>query len=684
MGKQSFHHAKCRSITQAWFDYINDEISNQMLNWNNIVPSKDFGFLPTIEYLNVELKGYDFIEGNKKPKFSIDEESAIELLQGAGIYESKFQSIRELLQNSIDSSLIRAWKDSHHTIKKLHPGSDELREIYSKYPININIEKNKPSDDTSTMLWKIEIDDSGTGLSTFDLQYISKTGSSSKNYKKNKIVAQMPSWMRPSGTFGIGFQSVFLLTDTVEMLSKSYFEGKKFEATFFSPLAENGGDILFKKVETDHSDDPGTKISFFVKTEKIPERISIASNDHHTGEIVSNFDPVEHDSFDFEIGKIIDHISRFAEKTMFPINLRVDNRNFPMTTSEKKFDYYVKENDLELTISADPDPRTHNMQCETYYKNQAAKNNFCFEYLILEVNILKIDAKEILSLDRNTIKQEYEEKLWTQIFESILIVLKESFDTVFKTELEKQIGSMFLHSYASLVEKTINLKQFQHWRSYKIKLKNGESKKLGEIFTNITSTEIRISEMAHNTKPDEYSIENDTFKIKIDGHGFNKITSFIILIAQKHFQFIKEIVPSENNVRKTTILIKEEPEAIIPIDLFYKVFSQHLKLRSTSSCRQFIPCNKSYDALYLKPDFNPHYSNIYYMIDGFNWECEYMVSPYIVKQKELVLSNIEKLIEWTFENRLKQETTKKEIEAAYKTFIKDTENIISKCNDTIS
>lgn len=95
------------NITQHWFNYLNIEVKDQMINWNNIVPDKQFGFLPTIGELRVELENYDYIDGKNKPKFSVDTDRALELLQGAGLYESPQQCIREILQNAIDATLMR-------------------------------------------------------------------------------------------------------------------------------------------------------------------------------------------------------------------------------------------------------------------------------------------------------------------------------------------------------------------------------------------------------------------------------------------------------------------------------------------------------------------------------------------------------------------------------------------------
>jgi hypothetical protein len=97
------------NITQAWLDYLNKEVSNQMIRWNTIVPSRDFGYLPTIGDLKVELGDYEYIDGKERPQFKVDTSKALELLQGTGLYKRKEQCLRELLQNAVDATLIRIW-----------------------------------------------------------------------------------------------------------------------------------------------------------------------------------------------------------------------------------------------------------------------------------------------------------------------------------------------------------------------------------------------------------------------------------------------------------------------------------------------------------------------------------------------------------------------------------------------
>ena len=174
--------AKCfdydtANVTQHWFNYLNSEISQQMINWNNIVPFKEFGYLPTIGSLKVELSDYDYIDGKKKPKFSVDTDKAMELLRGAGIYEGAYQCIREVLQNAVDATLLRIWLEykDEKDFDLSTPSSTDFIGIKDNFPILINI--NEKSVIGQDKIWEFSITDKGTGLSTYDLGFLMNTGS---------------------------------------------------------------------------------------------------------------------------------------------------------------------------------------------------------------------------------------------------------------------------------------------------------------------------------------------------------------------------------------------------------------------------------------------------------------------------------------------------------------------------
>ena len=249
-------YIECRN----WFDWIREEIQNQMSQWKNIVPSRDFGLLPTINKLDVEMTDKKILLNDKPMKFSLDERSAIELLQGNNLYKDDMSIYRELIQNAIDATMIRVWLEhgQERSAKKLaknaNPYESETRKLFADYPIILDCKK--VADNKESTLWEFSIEDNGVGISRKDLEYMQKIAGSKNNTEKKKIVRQMPEWMQPSGEFGIGLHSAFLLMKELQlgeqkitMLTKSRITHESLQIELNSPLSGKGGYCFIKKID---------------------------------------------------------------------------------------------------------------------------------------------------------------------------------------------------------------------------------------------------------------------------------------------------------------------------------------------------------------------------------------------------------------------------------------------------
>ncbi|MFJ1521087.1 ATP-binding protein, partial [Acinetobacter sp. ABJ_C1_1] len=251
--------------TQNWFGWIREEFQNQMSQWNLITPSLMFGSLPTIEQLDVRMqikndngiKSEKILLNNKPMKFTLDEKNGMELLQGANLYKDEFSIYRELIQNAIDATMLRIWlEEDQEQIKKMHPYHPDFIDICKKYPIEIDIIKVKNNKELNKNLWEIIINDNGIGISLKDLNYMQKMAGSSKNYEKKKIIDDMPVWMRPSGEFGIGLHSAFLLckdlseeNQFLKFTTMNYFSNEKLKIEMSSPLGSKKGYCFITKIE---------------------------------------------------------------------------------------------------------------------------------------------------------------------------------------------------------------------------------------------------------------------------------------------------------------------------------------------------------------------------------------------------------------------------------------------------
>ncbi|MBH0084909.1 ATP-binding protein [Psychrobacter sp. SCQQ22] len=248
-------YIECRN----WFDWIKEEIQNQMSQWKNIVPSRDFGLLPTINKLNVEMTDKKILLNDKPMKFSLDERSAIELLQGNNLYKDDMSIYRELIQNAIDATMIRVWLEhgQEHSIRKLpenaNPYDAETCKLFADYPITLDCKK--IADNKDSTLWEFSIEDNGVGISRIDLEYMQKIAGSKNNREKQKIIRQMPPWMRPSGEFGIGMHSAFLLMkdlpieqQRITIFTKSRLTHESLRLELHSPLSDKAGYCFITKV----------------------------------------------------------------------------------------------------------------------------------------------------------------------------------------------------------------------------------------------------------------------------------------------------------------------------------------------------------------------------------------------------------------------------------------------------
>ena len=228
-------------ITGKWFESIREEYNNQLYNWKLIVPSNFKGVLPTLGELKIDIKDYEYINSKSKPKFSVDTNNILELLVGSSIYDRKENALREIIQNSIDATYLRVFEERKEEILKIEEiSTKEIKELFKNREIEVEIEKNldKSNKDLEYNYWNINIKDRGIGIDKQKLKYLIEAGSSYKDKSKFIKINDMPNWLKPSGNFGIGFQSIFLLTDKVRIKSKSLYTQKSIDVDLIKPSIE--------------------------------------------------------------------------------------------------------------------------------------------------------------------------------------------------------------------------------------------------------------------------------------------------------------------------------------------------------------------------------------------------------------------------------------------------------------
>ena len=242
-------------VAREWFDWLQEEVKNQNTEWAQIAPYELQGLPPTISKgkIKVLYKSAEPQEELMNLRFAISNRKIFEMFEGAAIYKDPgFVFLREIIQNAIDASNLHIWKlfnagyfDFHlkthlellgnttheDIIKSIIFPSDIPDGIWENFHIHLRIDW---KDDKKRRVL-VEISDNGTGISITDLiRMTHKVGESRSNDSEyQKFKEHMPYWLKPTGAFGIGLQSLFLVTNKFTVQTKADNEPPK-EIEFYS------------------------------------------------------------------------------------------------------------------------------------------------------------------------------------------------------------------------------------------------------------------------------------------------------------------------------------------------------------------------------------------------------------------------------------------------------------------
>lgn len=433
--------------TDEWFTWIRDEVRDQMSRWKDIVPQREFGLLPTLGKMEVTLAhGDEILNPGERPRFGVDSEKVIELLQGAGLYESPGQCMRELLQNAVDATLLKAWlkiEESGVQIDLNDPYSEDIYRIVDQYPIKVTISKDTGSPVDGKVRWKIRIEDHGLGISKIDLRFMREVGGSSKNLAKKTITRAMPSWLRPSGIFGIGLQSVFLVTDEIELKSKSLLTGEGLTIKMTSPIKNQRGMIYISRYEAHPAQDSGTVLEFLLQDEAIPSRIHLPNlfgGPSITQDVLAKFDPICDEDVPYAAAKLADEINKFREFSPVRVNFDFSEISFPdMRESRTAYEpfYHIETgiSILELRFNL-----SNNHFSRIAFRGQLLeKPKLTRPFVFAIANLLKHSAGDLLTINRNELKESAIESVQGEITKALIARLATQKDM--PTDPQERIGA---------------------------------------------------------------------------------------------------------------------------------------------------------------------------------------------------------------------------------------------------
>lgn len=457
--KESYEVAK---ITGEWFDYIRKEYNHQLYNWKLIIPNDFKGILPRLGELKIDIQDYEYIDSKYKPKFSVDTNNVLELLVGSSIYNRKESALREILQNSMDATYLRVFEEKKERILgKQEISIKEIKELFKEKEIEINIEKNveKSNVDSKFNYWNISIKDNGIGINKEKLKYLIQAGSSYKDKAKIIQINDMPYWLKPSGNFGIGFQSIFLLTDKVRIESKFLYTQENIDVDLIKPCIEKqkSGNIYFRKVKFNYKQEIGTRISFEFKTSK--EILSSLKKYRNPFILRNNYfkylDFKLPNELDVEINNLIQEINYINSYSFVDIKIKKDGKTIELRPKLKEYeDDLINYKDKYQIYCKNLKEKSLFSGTSHMYKNQPVRGYCDFRYFSGVINIIGYSAKEVLNLSREEIKEDFYEREYKNILCAIYQKIEEKYLKRFSEleKIEKERIAKFYLSYEELLE----------------------------------------------------------------------------------------------------------------------------------------------------------------------------------------------------------------------------------------
>lgn len=238
-------------ISRSWFDWLEEEVSNQSREWTSIAPGDLGGLPPIISKGNIKIL-YNGIQCNPdllNLRFTMSQEKIFSILKGGGIYkEPGFVFIREIVQNAFDASKMQLWNDIQSGSYDLDVDSIKFPNdidafIYKRYPVELQV---KWKDEQKKVL-RFECIDYGTGISEDSLlrmtNFVGDSHNNDLNYQTT--YRDMPYFLRPTAVFGIGMQSIFFVAPTFEV--ETYYVGETSKRIIFRSAADGQYSSIVKE-----------------------------------------------------------------------------------------------------------------------------------------------------------------------------------------------------------------------------------------------------------------------------------------------------------------------------------------------------------------------------------------------------------------------------------------------------
>lgn len=676
--------------TVEWFNYIEKEINSQMMHWDDIVPTKAMGLLPTIGDLDAQLKGYELLSNKQPPNFQIDKDKMLELLQGSGVYDKPIQCIREILQNAVDATLLKVWCDKsilgkYEEVDFEKPTKELKNLLKDYYPITVTIDELNSK--SSSITWKISIQDNGIGIDKEQLTFLQNIGSSNKNYDKRRLVKTMPKWLRPSGAFGIGFQSIFLITDKVSITSKGLYSGQAIRVEMNNPLKEKLGNIFIRTLDNSYMHNTGTCLEIELTSDRIPKNFTYYHTDQLTTQEIKNYDFVEEKPLNVEILSIINEIKKFAQNNYIPININFSGDRFSLPTLSFVDDDFHYFEDMRIGI--------HKIEDDSYFSNdsypinllfkgQPVESHFSIRFAKITVDLLGYDASTTLEINRNKIKSTASEKVTDDIVDHFMKFLNLKCESFLKKD--KDFVNSLNITFSDCDIENLKIPNLELGSKSIVDILGGEKltlkeKKYIQIHSSFNKERQLVKVDEENGSYTIVYLEHttdETMKFILDSLSFRLFKGLSLEVSGEEDDEIGRFVMTKVTLHRNDLKFEVDEKTLLSL-LIKKSKGLQRWPRLTFFCTQ------KYIDLAVNDDSIGFSEALWRVSHHLKLpKIPQMVLP--IKHGDLSFKpyNLDRLVEWTFNNRVNGNVTKERIYQLYQEYLSDLNEISHKHSDILS
>lgn len=401
---------------EKWFSWLREELTVQTLHWSDIAPNAATGRLPMAGKIQARLRNQILLGTNSRPRLEVDREKLLAIARGANIYESEHDVVREIVQNAIDATLLRYSYDCQSEGRACAENPDAIRAALAIYPIDVLFEKDLRDPVNHPTRWAFVVRDRGIGMSRDDIARMLSVGSSKKSRARTQLLDWLPEWARPSGAFGIGFNSLFQYCTEVRVDTKHVREHEAYSIDFTKDAIEDDPRVVVTSErwgEAAVPRVPGTTVTGYLAIE--PIETAIRGSYESQVRMLRNFDPLLDDELPMAQARAHDVVKGMAQNGLCRLRFALENMERAGNADGSRL--FLSEFGVEITLLGCSLGR---IDCVSRYRSAPVPDwNFSQILLGVDIDILSGTAPGLLQLSR----RDWTHDGYQRLYEIISVVL---------------------------------------------------------------------------------------------------------------------------------------------------------------------------------------------------------------------------------------------------------------------